>query len=146
MAFTAYVSWKLVSAAICVYVDDAVLCDNDPSLRERFVSDLSARFPTEDKGELEWILNVSISRSRSTRTLTLSQELYVQDLVTKFGHLIDSSVTRKVDCPMDEGTVLSPDDQPVVGSPEYDSLKVQRDTYMSLVGGYLQLVTSGWPT
>ena len=34
---------------VLIYVDDAVICDNCPTLRDRFVSDLSKRFPTEDK-------------------------------------------------------------------------------------------------
>ena len=46
---------------IAVYVDDALICDNSPELRARFVADLSERFPTEDKGELSWILNVAIT-------------------------------------------------------------------------------------
>ena len=60
---------------ICVYVDDALICDNDPALRDRFVTELSKRFPIEDKGELSWILNVGITRDRAARTLTMSQSL-----------------------------------------------------------------------
>jgi hypothetical protein len=30
---------------VCVYVDDALIADNDPELRARFVADLSGRFP-----------------------------------------------------------------------------------------------------
>ena len=60
---------------IAVYVDDALICDNSPELRARFVADLSERFPTEDKGELSWILNVAITRDRSSRTISMSQAL-----------------------------------------------------------------------
>ena len=53
------------------------------TLRARFVADISKRFPTEDKGELEWILNTAITRDRAARTLSLSQALfYVADLVS----------------------------------------------------------------
>ncbi len=65
---------------VLVYVDDALIADNDAALRDRFVKDLSARFPTEDKGDLAWILSVAITRDRAVRTLTMSQELYVTDL------------------------------------------------------------------
>ena len=69
-----------------VYVDDILLADNCPNLRARFVADISRRFPTEDKGELEWILNTAITRNRAARSLTfrLSQGLYTADLVAKF--------------------------------------------------------------
>ena len=122
-----------------IYVDDGLLCDNSPELRDRFVAALSKRFPTEDKGELTWILNVAISRDRVARSISLSQELYVNDLLEKFGSYIESSLTRKFDCPMDEGTVLSSDDQPVIGSAEYEAMAVRRDAYMSMVGGFLWL-------
>ena len=37
---------------------------------------------------------------------------------------------------MEEGTLLSGDDQPVVDSAEYADFSVQREAYMSLTGGY----------
>ena len=40
---------------------------------------------------------------------------------------------------MDEGTVLTSDDQPTVGSPEHIAMTARRDAYMSLVGGFLWL-------
>ena len=78
-----------------IYVDDGLICDSSSSLRDRFVADLSQRFPTEDKGELRWMLNVSIARDRQSRSLTLSQELYVHDLLSKHGHWIDDSLTPR---------------------------------------------------
>ena len=124
---------------VLVYVDDALIVDNNAALRARFVKDLSARFPTEDKGELAWILSVAIIRDRAARTLTMSQELYVTDLVTKFGSFLDPSLTRHFDCPMEEGLVLSASDQPEIGSEAHRAMAANRDVYMSLVGGYLWL-------
>jgi len=66
------VLWVLVY----VVVDDILIADNCPTLRARFVADISKRFPTEDKGELECILNTAITRDRAARTLNLSQGLY----------------------------------------------------------------------
>ena len=50
---------------VLVYVDDILIADNCSTLRARFVADISKRFPTEDKGELEWILNTAITRDRA---------------------------------------------------------------------------------
>ena len=122
-----------------IYVDDGLICDSSSSLRDRFVADLSQRFPTEDKGELRWMLNVSIARDRQSRSLTLSQELYVHDLLSKHGHWIDDSLSRRFDCPMDENMVLSADDQPAIGSDEHQQMAPRRDAYMSMVGGFLWL-------
>ena len=130
---------------ICVYVDDALLCDNHPPLRRRFVADLERRFPTEDKGELRWILNVAIARDRAARTLTLSQSLYVTDLLSKFAHLIDPSMTRHFDSPMEEGLDLSPADSPAPDTPEAEEMAFKRDEYMSIVGGILWLANMTRP-
>ena len=124
---------------VLIYVDDGLIVDNNPELRARFVTDLGKRFPTEDKGELGWLLNVGITRDRPSRRLILSQELYVQDLLSKYGAFMDSTTTRRFDSPLDEAADLSPELSPAVGSPEYDELAEQRMLYMSIVGGLLWL-------
>ena len=45
---------------VLCYVDDILIADNDDGLRTRFVDALSARFPTEDKGPLSWILGIAV--------------------------------------------------------------------------------------
>ena len=124
---------------VLVYVDDILIADNCPTLRARFVADISKRFPTEDKGELEWILNTAITRDRGARTLNLSQGLYAADLVAKFSAYFDRSRSRRFDSPMEEGLELSADDQPAVGSVEYDEMSEFRTAYMAIVGGLLWL-------
>ena len=116
-----------------------LLADNCPNLRARFVADISRRFPTEDKGELEWILNTAITRNRAARSLTLSQGLYTADLIAKFESYFDRSRSRHFDSPIEEGLELSPADQPVLGSVEYDEMSKFRDAYMAIVGGLLWL-------
>jgi len=124
---------------VLIYVDDALIADDDSSLRDRFVADLSERFPTEDKGELTWILNMGVRRDRPKRKLILSQELYVADLLAKYASFMDASTTRTFDTPMDDAAQLSIEDCPTVGSDEHSDLKPQREIYMSIVGGLLWL-------
>ena len=69
----------------------------------------------------------------------MSQELYVVDLITKYGSFLDASVTRTFDTPMEEGLVLSAADQPEVGSEAHAAMAASHDVYMSLVGGFLWL-------
>ena len=124
---------------VLVYVDDILIADNCSKLRARFVADISKRFPTEDKGELEWILNTAITRDRAARTLNLSQALYAADLVAKFSAYFDRSRSRRFDSPMEEGLELSAADQPAVGSVEHDEMSEFRTAYMAIVGGLLWL-------
>ena len=69
----------------------------------------------------------------------MSQGLYTADLVAKFESYFDRSRSRHFDSPIEEGLELSPADQPVLGSVEYDEMSKFRDAYMAIVGGLLWL-------
>ena len=130
---------------LLVWVDDTVIVDNDVALRAAFVSDLSKRFPTEDKGELTWILNVAVRRDRAARTLALSQELYVNDLVQRFAPNVSDGQARTYDMPMAEGIEFDKSQQPAVGSTEHELLQAARTDYMSIVGGLNWLSNMTFP-
>ena len=121
-----------------VYVDDCLIVDNDGALRSRFIADLGKRFPVDDRGELHFLLGVSIDRDRPNLSIILSQELYVQDLVDKYGEHLRGH-TRKYDSPMEEGLRLSEDDCPTPGSEAAARMTSCRVTYMALVGAFLWL-------
>lgn len=104
--------------SIVVWVDDCVIMDNCQELRRAFVKDLNCRFPVDDKGTLEWILQVKVTRDLRLRTLALSQELYVADLVHRFSHLLPDE-SRRYDCPCDQSVTLTPEQCPSPGSPHY---------------------------
>lgn len=94
--------------------------------------------PTEEKGDLNWVLQVKLIRNRSERSIVLSQELYVKDLVKRFGSHIQG-LTRRFDSPFDANLELSADQCPEHDTPEYAEMYSCRDAYMSLVGAYLWL-------
>lgn len=129
---------------IVVWVDDCIITDNDPSLREEFVRFLDTRHPTEDKGELDWVLQVKLIRDRDNRTLTLSQELYINDLVKRHGQLL-TGLSRRFDSPFDATVTLSHEQCPAAGSTEYTEMHPYREVYMSLVGAYLWLANVSRP-
>ena len=120
-----------------VYVDDVLLVSNNPGLRHRFMNALTKRFPTEDKGELAWLLGVAIARDRAARTITMSQSLYITDLMTKYASYISAGHTRTYDSPMEEGLVLSTTDCPSPNSADYDAMASRRSDYISIVGALL---------
>ena len=122
---------------LLVWVDDIILVDNDKALRTRFVAALSDRFPTEDKGELQWIIGVHVTRERTARSLSLSQELYISDLLNRFSALVDNS--RRYTSPMDDKLKLSTEHCPEPGSPEHEAMATRRHEYMSIVGAILWL-------
>ena len=124
---------------ILVYVDDCIIVDNDGSLRARFVIDLGKRFPVDDRGELEWMLGIAVHRDRANRVLTLSQELYIKDLVERYASYIRAGHNRKYDTPVEEGLRLSHDDCPAHGSAAAEQMLTLKPIYMALVGAFLWL-------
>ena len=124
---------------VLVYVDDCIIVDNDMSLRSRFVTDLGKRFPVDDRGELEWLLGVAVTRERDHNILSLSQESYIKDLVEKYASHVSAGHTRKYDTPMEEGLRLSSDDCPAVGSEAAEQMLPKKVVYMALVGAFLWL-------
>lgn len=129
---------------VIVWVDDCVIVDNDPQLRDSFVQDLSKRFPVEDKSELTWVLHVHVTRNRKTRTISLSQQLYVRDLLQKYGSLLDG-LSRRFDSPCDAHVVFSADQCPTLDTVEHAQMDKHRSDYMSLVGAFLWLANVSRP-
>ena len=123
-----------------VYVDDCLIVDNDASLRSRFVTELGKHFPVDDRGELECLLGVAITRERNHNALSLSQESYIKDLVEKIvASHVSAGYTRKYDSPMEEGLRLSADDCPAIDSEAAEQMAPRKVIYMALVGAFLWL-------
>ena len=129
---------------LLVWVDDTIIVDNDPELREKFVADLSQRFPIEDKHELSWILGMKVTRDRKHHTLSMSQELYVKDLLTRHASLLDG-LTKRFDSPCDPSITLSPEQCPASGSAEWARMQKHGADYMALVGAFLWLANVSRP-
>lgn len=66
------------------------------------------------------------------------QDLYVKDLLTRFGGLLDG-LTRRFDSPCDASVHFSSDQCPDHDSVEFVQMSSHRKDYMSLVGAYLWL-------
>ena len=98
----------------------------------------NSKFPVEDKGELTWVLQVRVDRDRPKRSISLSQESYVKDIVSRFDHTLDG-LTRRFDSPHDASVKLSHEDSPNSSSKEASEMEPYRSTYMSLIGAYLWL-------
>ena len=109
------------------------------------MSALTARFPTDDKGELQWLLGIAITRNRKTRSIHLSQELYIEDIITKHASHVAAGLSRSYDSPMEEGLVLMTDDCPELGSTAHDEMSARRPTYLAIVGGLLWLANMTRP-
>ena len=76
---------KNVIMIIAVYVDDTILTSNDTETLIAEKLKLSQKFEMEDKGEIHYLLGMRIIRDRRNKILTIDQQLYLQDILKRFG-------------------------------------------------------------
>ena len=69
---------------ITLYVDDILIARNNVEYLKDIKSWLSSNFEMKDMGNAVYILGVKISRDRSRRLLSLSQETYINKVLERF--------------------------------------------------------------
>jgi hypothetical protein len=119
-----------------LWVDDLILLDNDPSTREAFVQFLrDEKYDLTDRGELDFVLGITLRRDRPNRRIYLNQRTYVNNICEKYGGLLDASLYRNFDVPsLSEIADFSQDDCPLEGSAEWTEMRMYVATYYSLIG------------
>ena len=70
---------------LVLYVDDILLIGNDVGMVSSVKAWLSKNFSMKDLGEATYVLGIRIYRDRSRRLLGLSQSMYIDTIVKKFG-------------------------------------------------------------
>ena len=80
-----YVKWsKRKFVILSLYVDDILLAGNDKQYLLSIKEWLQSNFEMKDLGEADFILGVKIHRDRSKKLLTLSQEVYIKEILERF--------------------------------------------------------------
>jgi hypothetical protein len=71
-----------------LYVDDTLSIYNkkDESIWLEDKAKISAKYAIKDMGDCEWILNMKLVRDRTKRTITLSQQAYIERVLETFNH------------------------------------------------------------
>ena len=67
-----------------VYVDDFMPVGNDKAMMKAEKKALCERFELVDNGDVSHILGMLISRDRDSRTLTISQRTYLEEMLLRF--------------------------------------------------------------
>ena len=68
---------------VLVYVDDMLISANTVEHVQRFKDEFRKNFDSVDLGELKWYLGMSVERTQSE--ITISQSLFIADMLVKFG-------------------------------------------------------------
>ncbi|OWY90139.1 reverse transcriptase [Phytophthora megakarya] len=72
------------SLIVCVYVDNLTITGSHLSSITYLKTLLSAKFTMKDLGNLHYLLKMEIKRNLERKTLCLSQQKHIQDLLEKF--------------------------------------------------------------
>ncbi|OWY96110.1 Gag-pol Polyprotein, partial [Phytophthora megakarya] len=65
---------------VVVYVDDLTILSQDMRLINHLKFDLLSRFTMKDVGDIHYILKMEVRRNREKRTMSISQQSYVNEL------------------------------------------------------------------
>ena len=57
------------------------------------------KYTLTDKGEADWLLGMGITRDWEKHTMTISQSLYIQNMLNRFSVYMDKSNARSFDVP-----------------------------------------------
>ena len=61
------------------------MASNSAPMLQRGKLQLSTKFDVSDQGEAHYILGISIKRDRSAGTMSLSQPMYIENILRRFG-------------------------------------------------------------
>lgn len=110
---------------VLVYVDDLIITGTNDQELQMFVSNLNQAFSLKDLGDLHFFLGLKIQKSKTG--ITLSQQSYISDIITKSNMSLSSPMTTPAD-PYSHLTKLGdPFDDPklyrqIVGSLQYATI------------------------
>ena len=116
---------------IALYVDDLLLFSSSLPRLIHLKSKLCQLFEMTDMGEAHYILGLKITRNRSARQLSLSQQEYVRRVVERYG----MTNCNPTSTPLAAGTILSKDDCPP--TPSATPVTINGHTYASVVGAVM---------
>jgi len=130
-----YIIWTdTLRFIIALYVDDILLACNDMKRLAAMKQSLSAEYEMSDLGEAEYILGIKVQRDRPQRSIYLSQQSYIEEVLQRF----DMHNSKPVDTPMHTDTKLTkPADDEPHSSPSIP--------YQSAVGSLMYALTCTRP-
>jgi hypothetical protein len=123
---------------VAIYVDDLILAGNTPEDMEDLKNSLNSQYKMKDLGEPRLFLGMEIKRDLVNKTLSLSQDAYVQNILKWFN--MDEAKTAS--SPMDSSVVLS---QAQCPSSEVDKQEMEHVPYRNLIGSCMYLLNCTRP-
>ena len=141
------VDGKKIIMLIAVYVDDSILCSNQLDALKTLKKHLCERFEMDDRGEVHYILGMTVKRDRINHITTIDQKFYLQNVLVRFGMENSKPMSTPVD-PDTKFVSLSEDEksfdvtlfQAVIGSLNYAAICTRPDlsTAVGMLSKFMQ--------
>ena len=123
---------------VSLYVDDILLFSSRLANVNSVKKALNSEFKMTDSGEVDTILGIQIRRNRKAGTLTMSQELYANQILQRFS--LEQCTGRST--PLEPGLQLSKDMAPLT---EAEKQLMERTPYREAIGSLMYLMLSTRP-
>jgi hypothetical protein len=120
---------------LLVYVDDLLIATQTKERMARVKRELMDLFDIRDLGPASHFLGMTVSRDRSSRTLSVSQSTMARDIVSRFG----MSDSRPRSIPFDVGLKLTP------ATDELELLDTSSLPFAEVVGSLLYIAVCTRP-
>ena len=118
---------------VLVYVDDIIIASNSTENCKLVTDKLQGQFDIGSLDEAHFFLGLKISRNRAKRTISISQEAYIDKILSRFNLLGSSaSIPMRDDLLLEKATV---DEQK----------EAQHQPFRELVGSLMYLATTSRP-
>ncbi|GLI65929.1 hypothetical protein VaNZ11_009594, partial [Volvox africanus] len=119
---------------LLVYVDDVLIASHDEQTVLEVKEEIKQLYECRDMGEAEVFLGLVIKRDRETRTLTVSQEHMIHELIERYGMV--NADPRSI--PMSPGTIL-------MRAADGEVLDRSQYPYIELVGSLMYITNCTRP-
>ena len=120
------------------HIDDCTVTGSSPGLIKSFKGEIGSRFQITDLGPISWLLSMKVTQDRSARTISLSQEAYINAILTKYNFAND----KPLSIPLDPHIQLSETQSPKTTSEVAHMCSVP---YREAIGSLIHLATGTRP-
>jgi hypothetical protein len=115
---------------LAVHVDNCILTGSNSDLIAQYKAKLNACHMLTDLGPVHWLLGIKITCDRSTQTISLSQVLYINAILSRF-NLTDA---KSCPMPMVHGTTFTKED--LLSSPD-EAMHMSKMPYHKAIGSLM---------
>jgi hypothetical protein len=123
---------------IAVHVDDCAITSSSPELLQGYKQKINARHSITDLGPIHWLLGIKVIRDRKVRTISLSQESYINTIIDCF----ELGSANSIPSPIIPGISYSTKDAP---ADQTKAARMAKTPYWEAIGSLMYAAVATRP-